>query len=120
MRTLLLCYGALSFAQIGNPLGAQSPSNGVQGTLNVSAQVRSLRQFYWVRELPRRDEVPGQGRIGYFGGEANITLLWGAKSDSKTKALSLRPNCWHNILEFPSMDSLIRNPVNVTIQMEME
>ena len=120
MRTLLLCYGALSFAQIGNPLGAQSLSNGIQGTLNASAQVRSLRQFYWVRELPRRDEVPGQGRIGYFGGEANITLMWGAKSDSKIKAFSLRPNCWYNILEFPSVDSLTLNPMKVTIQMEIE
>lgn len=121
MKTLLLWYTALATAlSTARVWGQTTPTNSTQGTLRVSAQVRSLRQFYWVREVPPHDENPGGGRLGYFGSETPLTLLWRNGNGPHSKVQRLHPNTWVNEPTEGPLDSTTKALLGFTIQLEIE
>ncbi len=120
MRTLLLHYTALATALSTAQVWGQTTIHTPQGALGVSAQVRSLRQFYWIRELPPHDETPGNGRMGYFGSETPITLLWRKGNEAILRAQCLHPNAWFSEPAESPIDSLLKKRVHSTIQLEIE
>jgi len=121
MKTLLLWYTALTVAfSTSRVWGQTTPTNLQQGTLRVSAQVRSLRQFYWVRDLPPHDENPSGGRLGYFGSETPLTLLWRNGNGSLSKVQCLHPNTWVNKPAKIPLDSMTKALSGFTIQLEFE
>jgi len=120
MRPLLFCYSAVSLAQSLAQVWGQLPPVAQQGNLTASVQVQSLRQFYWVRELPPHDEVPGIGRLGYFGSEKPITLIWRNGPGPKSWVHSLLPNTWQSQPTETSINSLPKSRETSTIQIEIE
>jgi len=121
MRTLLLWYTALTTALLTTQVWGQStPSNTPLGNLRVSAQVQSLRQFYWIREVPPYDENPGGGRLGYFGSETPITLLWRKGGESALRTQFLLPNTWFREPADSLADSLPMTLLGSAIQLEIE
>ena len=121
MKTLLLWYTALATAlSTARVWGQATPTNTTQGTLRATVQVRSLRQFYWIRELPPHDENPGGGRLGYFGSEVPLTLLWRNGNGPRSWVQSLYPNTWFSeSAEYPA-DSSKKAGIISTIQLEIE
>lgn len=121
MKTLLLWYTTLTLAFSTAQVWSQTtPTNLPQGTLRVSAQVRSLRQFYWVRNVPPHNENPGGGRLGYFGSETPLTLLWRNGNGSLSKVQRLHPNTWVNEAAESPLDSVTKSLLDFTIQLEIE
>jgi len=121
MKTLLLWYTALATAlSTGRVWGQTTPTNLSIGTLRISAQVRSLRQFYWVRELPPHDENPGGGRLGYFGSETPLTLLWRNGNGIVSRVQCLHPNTWFIEPAESPADSMNKARMGSTIQLEIE
>lgn len=99
---------------------AQTSPIHQRASLVTSAQVRSLRQFYWVRELPPHDENPGNGCLGYFGSEAQVTLIWRAGQGAKPRIHCLGPNSWQNQPLEAVLDTGRKREMPYTIQLEIE
>lgn len=120
MKPLLLCYSTITVANCLARVYGQIPPVTPLGQITASAQVRSLRQFYWIRELPSHDEKPGAGRLGYFGSETPVTLIWRDEAKPKSRTHYLPPNVWlSQPLEIPEGIHTLRGQIP-TIQIEIE
>jgi hypothetical protein len=120
MKPLFLCYSAIAVAQCLTRVWGQIPPFAQHGHLAASAQIRSLRQFYWIRELPPQNEKPGIGRLGYFGSELPVTLIWRAGSGSNSGVYSLLPNTWLSESLGCTAGSMTQRGHTTTIQIEIE